>query len=106
MKHAVLWACAVLAGCHAGYDYRWHSGPPVAPAGVSSSASVGVSAQVNGVPGAVLFAVILADGIRYYLRLPEGTSVPYERVPDGERSVNIQDCTQAIDLTAGNLMCR
>lgn len=106
MKHAVLWACVLLAGCHAGYDYRWRSGSPVPPAGAGSSASVGVSAQVSGVAGAVLFAVILADGIRYYLRLPDGTSVPYEGVPDGERIVNVQDCTRPIELTEGNLMCR
>ena len=106
MKRAVLWTCALLAGCHAGYDYRWRSGSPVLPASGGSSASAAVSGQVSSVAGAVLFAVILADGIRYYLRLPDGTSVPYEGVPDAERVINVQDCTQAIDLTAGNLMCR
>ena len=106
MKRAVLWACVALAGCHAGYDYRWRAGSPVVPSGASSSTSVGVNAQVSGVAGAVLFAVILADGIRYYLRLPDGTSVPYDGEPDAERSVNVQDCTRPIDLTAGNLMCR
>lgn len=106
MKHAVLWACVVLAGCHAGYDYRWGSVTPAPPSGGTASLGVSVSGPVSGIAGAVIIAVVLADGIRYYLRLPDGTNVPYEGVPDGDRVVNVQDCTQAIDLTAGNLMCR
>lgn len=105
MKHAVLWVCIVLAGCHASYGYRWGM-----PAGGSSAAAVDmrVAVPTDSVAGAILIGVLLADGVRYYLRLPDGTRVPYYGVPDPDpaRRINVQDCTRPIDLEAGNLMCR
>ena len=105
MKHAVLGACMMLAGCQAGYSYQWGM-----PAGSQSQAAVNmrVSGSPNNIAGAILIGVVLADGVRYYLRMPDGTRVPYYGVPDPDpaRRINVQDCTRPVDLEAGNLMCR
>ena len=105
MKHAVLLVGLALAGCHASYGYRWGM-----PAGSSSAAAVDMRVAVpsDSVAGAILIGVLLADGVRYYLRLPDGTSIPYYGVPDADaaRRINVQDCTRPIDIQAGNLMCR
>ncbi|OFZ88192.1 MAG: hypothetical protein A2V78_03240 [Betaproteobacteria bacterium RBG_16_64_18] len=108
MKHAVLLLGLALAGCHATYGYRWATpagGYSQVPAG---DMRVGVAVPSGSVAGAVLIGVLLADGASYYLRLPDGTRIPYHGVPDPDpaRRISVQDCTQPIDLAAGNLMCR
>jgi len=69
---------------------------------------VGSVLPSDSVAGAILVGVLLGEGARYYLRMPDGTRVPYWGVPDPapERRVSEQDCTRPIDLNAGNLMCR
>ena len=111
MKRAVLCVCMALAGCHAGYAYRYQGVQgAIAPGGYARSSAVDlkVSLPRDSVAGAILVGVLLADGMRYYLRLPDGTRMPYYGVPDADpaRRINVQDCTQPIDLEAGNLMCR
>lgn len=106
MKHALLWLCMVLAGCHASYGYHWGM-----PAGIHPQATavdMRIAVPSDSVAGAILIGVLLADGVRYFLRLPDGTSMPYYGVPDADaaRRINVQDCTRPIDIPAGNLMCR
>jgi hypothetical protein len=50
---------------------------------------------------------MLSDGIHYYQLGPEGRT-PYYGIPppDPDRKINAQDCTQAVDPDAGNLLCR
>lgn len=110
MKRAVIFMCVALAGCHAGYAYR--SGTTAGMATGFNTQSVSVGFNFAGTPesiaGAILIGVLLADGMYYSLRMPDGTMVPYYGVPqpDPARSINVQDCTRPIDLKAGNLMCR
>ena len=53
-------------------------------------------------------AYLMADGVRYYTRMPDGTRMPYcgAPEPDPSRRINVQDCARPVDLSAGNLMCR
>jgi hypothetical protein len=110
MKRAVLWVCMVLAGCQASYGYQWRTtaGIPAGGNARSSAAGISVAVPADSVVGAMLIGVVVADGVRYYLRMPDGTRVPYHGVPDPDpgRRINVQDCTRPIDVTAGNLMCR
>lgn len=106
MKRSVLLVSLALAGCHASYGYQWGM-----PAG-SHSQAMAVDARVtvpsDSLAGAILIGVLIADGVGYYLRLPDGTRVPYYGIPDPDpqRRINVQDCTRPIDIPAGNLMCR
>ena len=110
MKRAVLCLCMVLAGCHASYSFQWGMTAGMPAGGNASSTAAWVSATVptDSVAGAILIGVVLAEGVRYYLRLPDGTRIPYYGVPDPDpaRRINVQDCTRPIDREAGNLMCR
>ena len=105
MKRVALWACMVLAGCHASYGYQWRM-----PGATHAQAAVDmrVAVPTNSVAGAILIGVLLADGVRYFLHFPDGTRIPYYGVPDADaaRRINVQDCTRPIDIQAGNLMCR
>jgi len=107
MKHAVLWvACTALAGCHAGYGYRYHGAQGATVQGAYSQVSavdLNVAVARDGGAGAILIGVLLAGGMmQYYLGTPDGAWVPYYRVPDADpqRRIHVQDCTQPIDLTA------
>ncbi len=98
-------ACLLVAGCSGGLGLRW--GAPQAPqaqGGVSARTSV----PMDNAVGAMVIGVMLADGPKYYTRYADGTRVPFFGAPepDPNRRINLQDCTQPIDLTAGNLMCR
>lgn len=106
MKHCVLLVWLALAGCHASYGYQW--GMPGGGGPQATALDMRVTVPSDSVAGAVLIGVLLADGVRYYLRLPDGTRTPYYGVPepDPARRINVQDCTRPIDLEAGNLMCR
>ncbi len=98
-------ACLLVAGCSGGLGLRW--GAPQAPQ-AQGGASARTSARVDNAVGAMVIGVMLADGPKYYTRYPDGTRVPYFGAPepDPDRRINLQDCTQPIDLTAGNLKCR
>ncbi len=94
-------ACLLLAGCST-VGFQW--GAPQAPQGPGAKARV----PADGVVGGFVIGAILANGVGYYVREPDGSLTPYRSVPepDPNRRINVQDCTQRIDLTAGNLMCR
>jgi len=106
MKRAVLCVCMVLAGCHASYGYQW--GMPGASHSQSTAVDLRVTVPSDSIAGAILIGVVLADGVSYYLSLPDGTRMPYYGIPDPDpaRRINIQDCTRPIDIRAGNLICR
>ena len=106
MKHIVLLASLALAGCQASYGYQW--GMPAGSHSQATAVQMRVAVPSDSLAGAILIGVVFADGVRYYLRLPDGTRMPYYGVPepDPARRINVQDCTRPIDLAAGNLMCR
>ena len=76
----------------------------------AQSGALSVNARVPGktLAGAMLITILLADGVRQYLRRADGITVPHATgaATDPERRVNVQDCTHPIDRHAGNLMCR
>ena len=84
---------------------RWSA--PQAPQ-VQGGLSARTSVPMDNAIGAMVIGVMLVDGPKYYTLQPDGSRVPYFGVPepDPNRRINLQDCTQPIDLTAGNLMCR
>jgi hypothetical protein len=74
--------------------------------GGAASASVSVS---NGSPlgTAIIVGVMAADAVRYYRVGPDGKMPMYGAPePDPSRSINAQDCTEPVDFSAGNLLCR
>jgi len=100
--------CLALAGCT---YIRYNPGEPGMPAsGTVHSSALGVSTDVsvNSLAGALLIAVLLADGVHYYVRAPDGALGPYYGVPepDPARRISAQDCTRPIDRSIGNLVCR
>jgi hypothetical protein len=54
---------------------------------------------------AVVVGVMAADAAHYNSMGPDGKS-PMYRAPDPARAINAQDCTQPVDFSAGNLLCR
>ena len=89
---AVLPACAVRISSNTGSSV--------------ASASASVS---NGTPfgTAVIVGVMAADAVRYYRVGPDGRTPVYGAPePDPTRAINVQDCTQPVDVSAGNLLCR
>ena len=56
---------------------------------------------------AIVVGVMAADAAHYYGIGPDGkTPMARAPAPDPTRSVNAQDCTQPVDFSAGNLLCR
>lgn len=110
MKRALTVICVVLGGCHASVGYQW--GMPAGSHSQTSAVDLRAGAEVSSTLGAVLIGILVADGIRYYWRLPDGSRRPYYGTPDGApeadpaRSVNVQDCTRPVNPAAGNLMCQ
>jgi hypothetical protein len=76
-----------------------------------SGGSVRLSTD-SRVGAAVIIAVLVADGLRYFRLDPDGRRTPVDpREHPGAAGfapprVSVQDCTQPIDLEAGNLVCR
>ena len=86
-----------------------------APAAARSSIPQGGGYYVNlslssdnpAVTG-VLVGVLLAEGVRYYLKQVNGGLVPLERVSESDvnRRISEQDCSGVVVLARGNLRCR
>ena len=56
---------------------------------------------------AVVVGVMAADAAYYNSMGPDGKSPMYRAPdPDPARAINAQDCTQSVDFSAGNLLCR
>ena len=97
-----------LAGCHAHRaSYAWQARTSHVSGGIQEGASVSVSGDSPLLAGIVI-AVLVADGIRYYLRRPDGSLAPLESAPhaDPSRRVSEQDCSRPIEPDGGNLRCR
>lgn len=106
MKRVLAAVCLLLVGCHASVGYRW--GMPAGAPPPAAAVDLRVGGEVNSTLGAILMGILIADGIRYYWRLPDGSWQPHEVAPDPgpPRAVNVQDCTRPVDPAHGNLMCR
>ncbi|HUL90706.1 MAG TPA: hypothetical protein VLV56_00030 [Burkholderiales bacterium] len=55
---------------------------------------------------AIVVGAMVVDGVQYYSMGPDGTSMYRAPEPDPARAINAQDCTQPVDLSSGNLLCR
>lgn len=97
-----------LAACGCTY-ISYHSGVSPSGQGMTQTSGFSVSGRITtNAAGALLIAVILADGVRYYVREPDGTFTPYFGAPEADptRRISVQDCTRPIDPAGGNLLCR
>jgi hypothetical protein len=67
-------------------------------------ALAGCAAPVGTV---IVVGVMAADTYHYYTMGPDGKN-PMRGAPppDPTRTINAQDCTQPVDYSAGNLLCR
>ena len=107
MRRALILSLCLLCGCYGNVLYQSR----LAPGGGAQSAGVSVQAgsHSSALAGVLVIGVLLADGMQEnYPRYPDGIMVPHGPAPalDPNRRINIQDCTQPVDLAAGNLMCR
>ena len=107
----VLIACVSLSGCAAwgagfGFGAPTVSRPSI-PQGAGYYVNLSLSSD-NLVVTGVLVGVLLAEGVRYYLRQVSGGLVPLEQVPesDANRRISEQDCSGVVVLDRGNLKCR
>jgi hypothetical protein len=77
--------------------------------GVSgNTGSSNVSASTGSPIGtAIIVGVMAADTVNYYRMGPDGKTPMYGAPePDPTRKINVQDCTEPVDFSAGNLLCR
>ena len=107
----VLIACIALAGCATwgagfGFGASTASRAPI-PQGSGHYVNLSFSSDNRVVTG-VFVAILLAEGVRYYIRQDDGSLVPLERVPESDpnRRVSEQDCSVVVRLDGGNLRCR
>lgn len=115
MKMIILLLLALLpalAGCTHSLIRVNTSGQTVSsvPAGTSVSSTRIQASTESRIGAAIIIAVLLVEGLRYFRVEPDGTRTPVDAAT-AERlgvshQVSVQDCTQPIDLTAGNLVCR
>ncbi len=110
---AGLAACLLLSGCY-NRGFSLSSGAPAGtlgtpgiPQGSNPGASISISSGDRIVTG-ILVVVMLAEGLRYFVRGDDGTMTPVNYVPepDPSRKVSEQDCSRPIDPERGNLRCR
>lgn len=112
--------CTLLGACsHAQINASSASSGAISspPAGTSiTSGSSGLQAQSESraLVNAILIMGLAAAAVEFS-REPRPFPSPADLLPDAprpapglapERRINEQDCTQPIDLTAGNLRCR
>jgi len=81
-----------------------------APSGTSVTTSRIQASTESRLGAVIIIAVLLAEGLRYFRVESDGTHTPVDAAT-AERlgvshQVSVQDCTQPVDLTAGNLVCR
>ena len=80
------------------------------PGGTSVSTTRIQASTESRLGAAIIIAVLLAEGLRYFRVESDGTRTPVDAAT-AERlgvthQVSVQDCTQPVDLSAGNLVCR
>ena len=113
-KGLALLLAAALAGCssariNVNTDSRRVS---AVPAGTTVSGGRIQLSTDSRVGAAIIIAVLVADGLRYFRLEPDGTRTPVDpRDYAGAASlagprVSVQDCSRPIDVEAGNLVCR
>jgi hypothetical protein len=79
--------------------------PPLAGCIVSYQGDV---AARNAVAGAMIVGIVAAGEDRYYRVGPDGMRTPVRPAPplDPTRRINVQDCTEPVDWSSGNLVCK
>jgi len=106
-KAAALLACVLLAGCQS-WQFGYHA---EIGRGASQRSAYGARVSVESgdrILNGMVAAVLIAQGARSYLRGDDGGPISADEPPelDPGRTINSQDCTQAVDPQRGNLMCR
>lgn len=87
-------------------------GTQVVPGAGTSITTSRLSAGFDTTLGAAMvIGILLADGLHWYRQTPDGRRLPIdarEAAAAGVQPprVNVQDCTQPVDVGAGNLVCR
>jgi hypothetical protein len=106
MRKLVPIACVSLAGCQI-WSAAYRSGEVAGASTTAYGGRVSVRSDNRVITGVVI-AVMLAEGVRYYVRGDDGsiTTLGYLPEPDPRRRVSEQDCTRPVDPTLGNLRCR
>ncbi len=95
----------IFGGCYGNVAYQSR----LAPGGVQTA---GINVQAGSNRGALasllVITVLMADGTKRHYEMNDAGLVAYGSFPppDPQRRIELQDCTQAADFTAGNLMCR
>ena len=113
---AVGTATVVLGGCsHSLVSVNTSSAGvrSAVPGTTITQSSVQASSDTR-LGAAIVIAVMLADGLRYFRVEPDGRRTPVDEEearrlgasPQPAPNVSVQDCSRPVDLSAGNLMCR
>ncbi len=103
----MLLACVSIAGCQS-WQIGLHSETEAdRHQGTTYGARVSMTSGDRVLTGIVV-AVLLAEGMRYYLRGDGGMLAPLDYAPEADprRTINPQDCTAPVDPRRGNLLCR
>jgi hypothetical protein len=114
MRHviATLLCCSLLAGCTTSGDLYVRSPDAIRTTPVAGGLNSGGSVELVNPAASVVFTVLVltfgAAAIAAGHMMPhiEGPVRVEATSPDPTRPVSVQDCTQPIDLSAGNLRCR
>ena len=112
MKPIALLLALALAGCHAHRaSYVYSGGASEVSNSTGYSAGFSVAGDSPLLAG-IIVAVLVAEGIRYYIRHPDGTLAPLssgrfgDPEPDPSRRISEQDCSRPIVPDGGNLRCK
>ena len=78
--------------------------PPLAGCIVSYRGDV---AARNVIAGAMIVGIVASGEDHYYRVGPDGMRTPVRAPPlDPTRKINVQDCTEPVDWSSGNLVCK
>ena len=104
MRAAPLLLLALCAGCQV---LSVHHEPGGRTSVENAAVRVSLTSGDRIVAG-ILIALVVADGMQYYVRGDDGSMTSVDGMPEFEpaRQIAVQDCTRPVDLQLGNLLCR
>jgi hypothetical protein len=112
MRHLFAALLVVLAGCTTSGDLHVRSPDVNRSAPVSGGLNTGGFVELRNPGTTGVFTILLLTvgwpALVYGYVVPhvEGLDSVVELPPDPSRSISVQDCTQQIDWSRGNLRCR
>lgn len=107
-------SCLLLAACSTARVTMdtGSTGARTIPGAGTTVTTSRVSAGFDTTLGAaIVIGILLADGLHWFRQTPDGRREPIDARAAADAGVqpprvNVQDCTQPVDITAGNLVCR